>query len=139
MFNFFKKSQPNSNHILDVFKTLEDKQKESIISLFIVLAGSDQNITGGINKDEFSYINKHIDYFKLKNPFTILESYGIDGVLNNLRMLSEIQKKYLIVLTYGLLISDTQPNDIEILDMNKMFNEIGISSSTINETLKKII
>lgn len=136
MFNFFKKS--NTNHILDVFNFLTDNQKESIVSLLIVLAGSDQEITGGIKEDEFSYINKHVEYFNLKKSFTILENLGITGVLNNLKNLSKIQKKHLIAITYGLLISDDEPNDVEILAMNNFLNEIGITSKEILETLKII-
>jgi hypothetical protein len=136
MFNFLNKSKPN--HILDVFKVLSDKQKESIVSLLIVFAGVDQEITGGITESEFSYINKHMDYFKLNNSFTILQDLGIDGVLANLKNLSDIQKKHLIAITYGLLDSDNKPNDVELLAMEHTLNKLGITTDKILDTIKSI-
>lgn len=135
MFDFLKKK--NSNPFADNLLSLNYKQRESIVSLFIILAGSDQHLTKGINKKEFAFIDKYVEIFKLENQFTILEEYGIDVVLEYLNALNLIQKESLIILVWELLDSDEKPNDSEILDMNKTLNQIGISTQQIVKTLKE--
>jgi hypothetical protein len=135
MSNFLKKQ--NSNPILNPLISLSDNHKESIVSLFIILAGSDQHLTGGITKKEFAFLDKHAEIFNLKNEFTILEKSGIDGILKYLNDLNLAQRESLIILTWNLLESDEEPNDVEILDMNKILDKMGISTQQIVQTLRQ--
>lgn len=134
MFDFLKKQ--NSNPFADNLLSLNYNQRESIVSLFIILAGSDQHLTKGLNKKELAFIDKYVEIFKLENQFTILEEYGIDVVLEYLNTLNLNQRESLIILVWELLDSDGKPNDSEILDMNKTLNQIGISTQQIVKTLK---
>jgi hypothetical protein len=135
MFDFFKKQ--NINPFANALLPLNYNQKESIVSLFIILAGSDQHVTKGINQKEFSFIDKYIEFFKLENQFTILEKYGIGALVEYLDTLNLNQQESLIILVWDLLASDGKPNDSEILDMNKTLNLIGISVQQIVKTLKE--
>ena len=135
MFDFLKRQ--NSNPFADNLLSLNYNQRESIVSLFIILAGSDQHLTEGINKKEFAFIDKYVEIFKLENQFTILEEYGIDVVLEHLNTLNLNQRQSLIVLVWELLDSDGKPNAPEIVDMNKTLNQIGISTQQIIKTLKE--
>jgi ERCC4-related helicase len=126
------------NPIFRPLISLSDSHKESVISLFIVLAGSDQHITKGITEKEFAYINKYTEIFKLKNEFSILEKSGINGVINYLKELDLAQRASLILLTWQLLGSDEKPNETEILDMKKILNQVGISTEQIVETIRLI-
>ena len=135
MFNLFRKQKINP--IVISFISLNDDKKESVISLLLHLAGSDQHLTQGIKPQEFAFIDHHIELFKLKEKFTILNSLGIEGVLGYLKDLHEVQKEHLILLSWKLLSSDEEPNRCEILEMHRIFNKIGISSNQITLTLEK--
>ncbi len=133
MFNFFKKSE--TPKYSGSFNSLNEAQKESIVSLFLVLSSCDQEITKGTKEEEFAYINKHIETFNLKRQFTILERFGIDGIVSNLNELSISQKEHLIILAYDLLCVDADPNEMEMFTLFDIFEKLKFSQSTIIEIL----
>jgi len=66
-----------------------------------------------------------------------LEKSVIDGILKYLNDLNLAQRESLIILTWNLLESDEEPNDVEILDMNKILDKMGISTQQIVQTLRQ--
>ncbi|WP_029034070.1 hypothetical protein [Salinimicrobium terrae] len=92
---------------------LSKRYKEAVISLLIVLAGSDQELTKGIREEEFEVINKYADEFCLTEEFTLLQDLGLAKILEMLKALSDSQKEELVDLVLELLKSDGPINKIE--------------------------
>lgn len=133
MYNFYKKT--NQHRILIPLMSLNEKQKESIVSLLFVLAGCDQDVTEGLTDQEIEYIDFHTRFFKLENEFTLLPAIGEEGITKLLKDLPINQKRSLVIVFYGLLVSDSEASGFEILTANQLLCDLGISSIEIIETL----
>lgn len=133
MYDFYKTTEQHT--VVHPLISLDDQQKECVVSLLLYLAGCDQDHTGGIVSDEMEFINLHTRLFQLENEFTILPKLGLDGVIANLYSLTVIQKQSLIVLFYGILVVDAPISDLELFTVKMLLRKLDVSEEDVLGTL----
>lgn len=137
MFNLFKKK--SGNPVSDLFSTVTTNQRKSIINLFILVASIDQDLTKGVNKKEFDYIDFYILIIDLKSECSSrLESFGEKGIIEDLKNLNSKQKEFLVVMVYELMCVDGEPipYGVESAYFEHLFSRIGVSTKLMVETIK---
>jgi len=140
MFSFFKKHKKSDeikNHLNDFRESFTEEQKKALLVSLYVIANSDKEfhtkeveffqqtadildypITGNM-KDEFSEINR-------------------DEVFEQLKNISENQKKWYLTTVIGMIHADGKVMEEELVDAEQYLSKMGITKEKITQILKTI-
>ena len=109
----------------------------SILNLLTAIAVSDGQ---GPNPDrEMQELNSYIRILDVHQSEceVYFNNYGYEGIIQDLKSLSENQNKFLIICAWDLIICDGSPNEDELSRTVQLFEAIGISEAKFISTIKK--
>lgn len=135
MFNLFKKKEENP--ISQVFNDLTINQKMSVMNLLITVGVCDGE-QGNVDK-EMKYLNTYVEILDVRSDRSLayLKSEGHQRMINDLKLLSESQKEFLVVAAFEMIICDGRPNETELTITGKIFEQFGIDEDKFIATIEK--
>ena len=111
-------------------------QKMSIINLLLSIALCDQDL-GDRNK-EMNCLNIYSDILDVKSDLCLTYyAKGFQIMINDLKILNENQKDFLIVAAFEMITCDTYPNEIELAVTEQLFEQIGVEWSKVLRVIEK--
>ena len=129
-------SSNEKNQISKVFGDLTTNQKMSIINLLLSIALCDQDL-GDRNK-EMNCLNIYSDILDVKSDLCLTYyAKGFQIMINDLKILNENQKDFLIVAAFEMITCDTSPNEIELAVTEQLFEQIGVEWSKVLRVIEK--
>jgi len=132
----FKKEE---NFDLEIFRTLSQNQKISIINLLFLIARCDGEVSNQPNENKF--ICSFLSAFKINfnNCMKYFDLGGIKSMIADLISLSRQQKEYLLLTSYDLMLCDGKVNETEINITIHFFEQLGISEDECFEIIQKTV
>ena len=133
--DLFKKELENL--ISKVFSDLTLNQKMSIMNLLMTVGVCDGE-QGNPDK-ELRYLNTYVDILDVRSDRSMayLKLEGHQKMINDLKLLSESQKKFLVVAAFEMIICDGRPNETELTATGKIFEQIGIDKNKFVATIEE--
>ena len=123
-------NNPNDHPLID----LTFNQKMSVINLLFIVASCDGGDHNWQEK-EINYLNNHISTFGVRkdNCLTYFKKEEHQGMVNDLKILSQYHKKFLYIAVLGMVNSGIKADERKEYYITRFLEAIGIEPDILED------